>query len=218
MPIIENIKKIKNELPKNVSLVAATKSRAIDEIKEAINSGIKIIGENYVQEAEKKFEAIGKKVEWHLIGHLQKNKINRALKIFDMFQTIDSFQLAEAIDKRANKQFPILTEVNIGNEKTKYGCKPDEIFLLIKKISELENIKIKGLMAITPYFKEPEKTRPYFKNMKLLFEKIKKETNADMKILSMGMTNDYKIAIEEGSNMLRIGTGIFGKRKVKSPP
>ena len=230
MSIKDNIKKLKDEIPSYVKILAATKTRSIFQIKEAINSGIKIFGENYVQEAEKKYKNIkNNKIELYFIGHLQKNKINRALKLFDLL-TIDSFELAAAIDKRANeknkffssikstkyflynKKIPVLIEVNISNEPNKQGCKPQELIGLIKKISKLKNIEIQGLIAMAPYFEDEEKTRPYFKKMKSLFNKIKKLKikSIKMDILSLGMSNDYKIAIQEGSNLIRIGSLIFG--------
>ena len=215
MSISENIKRIKSEIPSNVKLVAATKTRTIEEINEAIRAGITIIGENYVQEALKKYEKLNlSNVELHLIGHLQKNKINKALKIFDCIQSIDSYELAEAIDKRAKKIIPVFIEVNIADEETKFGVKKEYLIDLIKKISQLKNIRVEGLMTM-PYFDDPNDARPYFREMKALFEKIRLMNlpNVFMKYLSMGMSNDYKIAIEEGSNMIRIGTAIFGPRK-----
>ena len=212
MSIKENINALRNNIPKSIGILAATKTRTAQQIKEAIDSGIKIFGENYVQEAEKKYIGIRKsnKIELYFIGNLQKNKINKALKIFDLL-TIDSFELAEAIDERANKKIPVLIEVNIGNDPNKYGCKPEELINLTKKLSKLKNIEVCGLMAMAPYFKDGEKTRPYFKKMRLLFEKIKKLKlkNVKMEILSLGMSNDYKVAIEEGSNLIRIGISIF---------
>jgi len=212
MYIKENIEYLKNNIPENVQILAATKTRTISQIKEAIDAGIKIFGENYVQEAEKKYAAIKKsnKIELYFIGHLQKNKINRALKIFDLL-TIDSFEIASEIDKKANKKIPVLIEVNISNEPNKYGCKPENLINLTKKLSELRNIEVKGLMAMTPYFEDAEKTRPYFREMKILFCNIKKLklNNIKMKILSLGISNDYKIAIEEGSDLIRIGSLVF---------
>ena len=212
MYIKENIEYLKNNIPENVQILAATKTRTISQIKEAIDAGIKIFGENYVQEAEKKYAAIKKsnKIELYFIGHLQKNKINRALKIFDLL-TIDSFEIASEIDKKANKKIPVLIEVNISNEPNKYGCKPENLINLTKKLSELRNIEVKGLMAMAPYFEDAEKTRPYFREMKILFCNIKKLklNNIKMKILSLGISNDYKIAIEEGSDLIRIGSLVF---------
>lgn len=211
MSIKDNIKSLRNSIPKDVQILAATKTRTLQQIKEAISSGIKLFGENYVQEAEKKYNGLkNNKIELYFIGHLQKNKINKALKIFDVI-TIDSYEIASAIDKRTDKKIKVLIEVNISNESNKYGCKPNEMINLIKKISQLKNIEVIGLMAMAPYFKDAEKTRHYFKKMRSLFDKIKKLKleNIKMDILSLGMSNDYKIAIEEGSNLIRIGSLIF---------
>lgn len=213
-----NIEKIKQELPSNIKLIVATKTRSIDEIKQAIEAGIGIIGENYVQEAEKKFEALKGKVKFHCIGHLQTNKIKKAVEIFDMIQTVDSVKIAKEIDKRCGdmgKIMPILVEINSGEEPNKEGVMPEDAINLIKYISKLKNVKIKGLMTMAPYFDNPEKDRPYFRLTKKLFNEIKSLNipNVDMEILSMGMSDSYKIAIEEGTNMVRIGTKIFGPRQ-----
>ncbi len=212
MSIKENINTLRSNIPKSIGILAATKTRTAQQIKEAIDSGIKIFGENYVQEAEKKYSEIkqNNNIDLYFSGHLQKNKINRALKLFDVIN-VDSFEIAEAISRRTGKKIKVLIEVNIGNEPNKYGCKPEELINLIKKLSKLKNIEVCGLMAMAPYFKDGEKTRPYFKKMRLLFEKIKKLKlkNVKMEILSLGMSNDYKIAIEEGSNLIRIGSSIF---------
>ncbi len=217
MPIKENIKRIKKELPSNVKLIAATKTRKVEEIKEAIEAGIKIIGENYVQEADRKFNELKGKVKFHCIGHLQTNKVKKAVEIFEMIQTVDSVKIAKDIDKRCrniNKVMPVLIEVNSGKEKSKSGCMPAGVINLIKEISSLENIKIKGLMTMAPYFENTEKDRDYFKLTKKLFDEVKalKISSVDMEILSMGMSHSYKIAIEEGANMIRIGSEIFGYR------
>jgi len=213
----ENIKKIKQELQSNIKLVAATKTRTVEDIKQAIEAGIEIIGENYVQEAEEKFDELKGKVKFHCIGHLQTNKIKKAVEIFDMIQTVDSVKIAKEIDKRSKnigKVMPVLIEINSGKEPNKDGVMPEDAESLIKEISALANIKIKGLMTMAPYFDNPEKDRPYFKETKKLFDKISSLNipNVDMEILSMGMSDSYKIAIEEGANMVRIGTKIFGLR------
>jgi len=212
MPIKDNIKRIRDNIPKNIKILAATKTRTKRQIKEAIGSGIKLFGENYVQEAEKKYPEIkqNNNIELYFIGHLQKNKINRALKLFDVI-TVDSYEIASAINKREDKKVKILIEVNISNEPNKHGCKPEELIALVKKLSTLKNIEVWGLMAMVPHFKDAEKTRPYFKRMKLLFDKIKKLKSKNMKldILSLGMSHDYKVAIQEGSNLIRIGSSIF---------
>jgi pyridoxal phosphate enzyme (YggS family) len=211
--IKENAQKILGELPGNVELVAATKGRSIEEILEAIDVGVKIIGENYIQEAEEKFNIIGRKVKWHFIGKLQKNKVKKAVQIFDMIETVASVEIARAIDNvcyEAGKIMPILIEVNSGREENKSGILPENVGAIIKDISELKNIKVMGLMTMGPLLKNPADYRPYFKNTKELFEKIK--SSKDIKYLSMGMSDSYNIAIEEGANIVRIGSRIFGPR------
>lgn len=218
MEIKEKVKELLRCIPEGVELVAATKTRGVEEIIEAIDAGVKIIGENYVQEAEKKFEIIGKKVKWHMIGHLQKNKVKKAIEIFDMIETVDSFPLAKEINKYAERRgivYPVLIEVNSGREEQKGGVFPENVFQLIEEISELKNIKVEGLMTMGPFFENPEKVRPYFRLTRELFEKLKRKNypNVEMKYLSMGMTDTWKIAIEEGANIIRVGTFIFGPRK-----
>lgn len=213
-------KEIKKEIPDYVTLVAATKDRTVEEIKEAIDAGIEVIGENYVQEAARKYEEIGDSVEWHMIGHLQKNKINKALPIFDVIQTVDSVKKAKQIDKqvqRAGKEVvPVYIEINIGNEESKYGIKPEYESLkeLACRVAELEHLRLEGLMTMGPRFGNVEKVRPYFKKTKELFDRINSDfPNIELKVLSMGMSNSYKVAIEEGSNMVRIGSKLFGPRE-----
>ena len=218
--IKENIKKILDKLPENIGLVAAAKTRNSDEIEEVISAGVKIIGENYIQEAEKVFEAIGNKVKWHFIGHLQKNKVKKAVKIFDMIETVDSYSLAREIDEKCSqisKIMPVLIEVNSGKEEQKFGVLPGEVLDLIKSISTLPYIKIMGLMTMGPRFGNPEDSRPYFKETKKIFDEVKANhlPNVEMKYLSMGMTNSFQIAIEEKANIIRIGTLIFGERNNK---
>ena len=218
MGIKEKVEWILKELPDGVILIAATKGRSIEEINEAIEAGIKIIGENYVQEAEKKFEAIGKKVKWHMIGHLQTNKVKKAIEIFDMIETVDSEKIAREIDKEAKKRniiFPILIEINSSREKQKSGVLPEDAEKLIYEISKYENIKIEGLMTMGPFVENPEDIRPYFRITKELFEKFKNLNlpNFEMKYLSMGMSDTWRIAIEEGANIIRIGAAIFGPRR-----
>jgi len=219
--IKENVKKILDELPEDVELVAAAKTRTAEEIREAIEAGIKIVGENYIQEAQKAFEAIGKRVKWHFIGHLQKNKVKKAVKIFDMIETVDSYTLAQEINERCkqiDKIMPILIEINSGREKQKFGIFPEDALDLVQDISLLPQIKIMGLMTMGPRFGNPEDSRPYFTETRKIFEKIKALNlpRIEMKYLSMGMTNSYQIAIEEKANMVRIGTLIFGKRNYRN--
>ena len=217
MNIEKKVKEILKELPVGVELVAATKTRSIEEINQAIKAGVKIIGENYVQEAEEKFRVIGKEVKWHMIGHLQRNKVKKALEIFDMIETVDTVKLAREIDKISKKEgiiFPVLIEINSGREEQKSGVLPEDIESFVEEISKFENIKVEGLMTMGPFVKNPEEIKPYFELTRELFEKLKSKSypNVGMKYLSMGMTDTWKIAIEEGANLVRIGTGIFGPR------
>ena len=228
MSISANYARIAQQTPDGVTIVVSCKTRTAEEIEQVIDAGATDIGENYVQEAAQIYSALRKKaakVRWHMIGHLQTNKINKALRIFDIIQTVDSLEKAAAIDKRverARKQKkPVFIEVNIGSEDSKAGIKPQEhepfesyIEKLITDMSEFEHLSIEGLMTMGPRFGNPKDSRPYFARMRRIFEKIKELdlANVDMKYLSMGMTNSYKVAIEEGSNMVRIGTAIFGKR------
>ena len=212
----DNIQKILNELPGYVELVAAAKGRTTKEILEAINCGVKIIGENYIQEAEEKFNVIANKVKWHFIGHLQKNKVKKAVKIFDTIETIDSFEIAEAINKACadiNKVMHVFIEVNSGREKNKSGKFPEDVEALAIRISELKNIKLAGLMTMGPLLKNSEDYRPYFRDTKILFNRIR--SIIDIKYLSMGMSDSYHVAIQEGANLVRIGTAIFGPRNYK---
>jgi hypothetical protein len=216
MGIKDNVQQLLNELPSGVELVAAAKDRTAEEVLQAVEAGVKIIGENYVQEAEKAYGVIGNRAEWHLIGHLQKNKAKKAVALFDMIETIDSVDLAREIDKRCaqtGKVMPILVEVNSGREQQKSGVLPEDADELIKAISSLPNIKVMGLMTMGPRFGNPEDSRPYFVITREIFNRIKalKLPNVEMKYLSMGMTNSYHVALEEGANMVRIGTKIFEK-------
>lgn len=214
MGIRENVQKLLGELPAGVELVVAAKSRTAKELLEAVEAGVKIVGENYVQEAEKSYSVIENKAKWHFIGYLQKNKVKKAVLIFDMIQTVDSVEIAREIDKRCaqmGKVMPVLVEINSGREKQKSGVLPEDAENLIKAISGLPNIKVTGLMTMGPRFGDPEESRPYFVTTRKIFERIKALglPNVEMRYLSMGMTNSYPIALEEGANMVRIGTKIF---------
>jgi pyridoxal phosphate enzyme (YggS family) len=216
--IKENVQRILAELPEGVQLLAAAKTRTPEEIQEAVEAGLEILGENYVQEAEHAFHVIGNRVQWHMIGHLQRNKVKKAVRIFDMIETVDSMRLAQEIDKscrKIGKNMPVLIEINSGEETQKAGVMPDNAPSLLKEISALENISIMGLMTMGPFTGDPEDARPYFKKTKEIFEVIKKMDlpRVEMKYLSMGMSNSYRVALEEGANMVRIGTNIFGERE-----
>jgi pyridoxal phosphate enzyme (YggS family) len=215
--IRENTKQLLNELPPGIQLVAAAKTRTPREILEAIEAGAGIIGENYIQEAAGAFQTVGRKAEWHFIGHLQRNKVKKAVEIFDMIETVDSLEIAVEIDKRCagiNKTMPVLIEINSGRERQKSGVFPEDAEHLIKAISTLKNIRVTGLMTMGPLSGIPEESRPYFKVTKNLFDRIKDLNlpDVEMKYLSMGMTDSYKVAIEEGANIVRIGSKIFGER------
>ena len=196
-----------NRPVEGVRLVCVTKSASIEDIGKAIGLGIKLVGENRVQDALRKYAVIGDRVEWHLVGHLQTNKAKDAVRIFSMIHSVDSARLAKEIDKEAGKigkAQDILVQVNTSGEQTKFGVTPAAAEELIKEIVLYHNINIKGLMTIAPDLDDPEKVRPYFRALRELRDKINTLT-----LLSMGMTNDFEIAIEEGSNMVRIGRAIF---------
>ena len=224
MGIKENYQMIREKIPEDVTVVLAAKTRSAEEVIEAIDAGATDIGENYVQEAEKIYKQLGsraREITWHLIGALQKNKIRKALPIFDVIQTIGDYEIAEDINKRVEgvgeKIVPVYLEINIGSEITKYGIKPEYKYIkdLIQKISNnLENLRVEGLMTMGPRFGDPEKSRLYFRKTREIFDKIKALDlpGVIMKTLSMGMSNSYRVAIEEGSNMIRVGSAVFGER------
>lgn len=221
----QRVRTVKESLPPHVLLVAAAKTRTSDEVKTAMACGITAIGYNYVQEAEAMLQALKEwetreashQVQWHLIGHLQRNKAKKAVELFDMIETIDSLRIAEAVNSRCaaiGKIMPALIEVNGGRESNKTGVPPDEVISLVRQVAELPYIKIQGLMTMGPRFGNPEEARPYFRLTKKLFDQLAAEnvTYAEMRYLSMGMSNSYKQAIEEGANIVRIGTKLFGIR------
>jgi pyridoxal phosphate enzyme (YggS family) len=217
MMIRENIRRLLHELPEGVTLLAAAKERSADEISEAIRAGIAIIGENYLQDTLKVINEVEERAEWHFIGHLQTNKVKKVIEIFDMIDSVDSLRLAKEIEKccsRRNKIMPVLIEVNSGEEDQKTGVTPSDVMQLIREISSLRHIKIMGLMTMGPRFGDPEESRSYFRKTRDLFRHIKalQLPDVEMKYLSMGMTNSYRVAIEEGANLVRIGTKIFGER------
>jgi pyridoxal phosphate enzyme (YggS family) len=216
--IKRNVAELLAELPEGVKVVAAAKTRTPDEVLEAVQAGIKIIGQNYVKETKEAYEVVGKKAEWHFIGTLQKHNIRRAvLEIFDMIESVDSLEIATVIDAKCaqiGKIMPILVEVNSGREPQKSGVLPEDVERLVKELSDLKNVKLMGLMTMGPFLGNPEDSRPYFAETRKVFERIKGLLlpNIEMKYLSMGMTNSYKVALEEGANIIRIGTKIFGER------
>lgn len=223
----ENIERVKEKIKtaairagfdaEDIKLVAVTKNVGVERIKEAIDCGVKVIGENRIQEASTKFDFLPVGIEKHLVGHLQTNKVKKALLLFDMIQSLDSLRLASEISKRGKeieKEMPVLLEVNTSREQSKFGAKPDEVLHLIEKVSSLENIKIKGLMTVGLWSGEEKKVRTCFAGLKKIFETVKQQNipHVEMKFLCMGMSGDFEWAIGEGSNMVRIGTAIFGPR------
>ena len=220
--IKKNVQDLLKGLPPGVMLLGAAKTRTPEDILEAVEGGLRIIGENYVQEAEKAFEAIGDRVKWHMIGHLQRNKAGKAARIFDMIETVDSMKLAREIDKACEKMgkiMEVLIEINSGEESQKSGVLPEDAISLVKEMSDLKHVRIMGLMTMGPFSGDPEEARPYFKSTKALFEQMKKLSlpGVEMRYLSMGMSNSYRVAIEEGANLVRIGTRLFGERDSRSP-
>jgi pyridoxal phosphate enzyme (YggS family) len=218
MTITENVKRILAELPPGVELVAAAKTKTPEEILEAVEAGVRIIGENYVQEAEDAFRIVGHRAKWHFIGHLQKNKVKKAVEVFDQIETVDSLELAREVDKRCaaiGKIMPVLIEINSGREPQKFGVLPEDAGSLITVLREFENTRVMGLMTMGPFEGDPEDARPSFKETKKIFDRLKTLNlpGVEMKYLSMGMTNSYRVAIEEGANRIRIGSQIFGPRR-----
>lgn len=200
-----------------VTLIAVSKTKPVEDVREAMNYGIVEFGENKVQEIMDKYEAIPEKLNWHMIGHLQRNKVKYIVDKVCLIHSVDSYRLALQISQEAQKKdtiCPILIEVNVAKEDTKYGITAEETEAFVREIAQLPNVKIKGLMTIAPFVENPEENRIHFRALKNLLVDIKRKNidNVDMEILSMGMTGDYEVAIEEGATMVRVGTGIFGKR------
>ncbi len=200
-----------------ITLVAVTKTVPVERIQAAIDVGITTIGENRVQEAVEKFSVIDNKVQWHLIGHLQTNKVKKAIEMFTMIQSIDSLYLAVEVEKRfntQNKEIQVLIEVNTSGEDTKFGVKPGDLFMLIKDMLPFSHLNISGLMTIGPglAIEDKEKSRPCFRVLYELRQRAETEFGIKLPYLSMGMSSDFEVGIEEGSNMIRIGTAIFGPR------
>ena len=204
--------------PKTVKLIAVSKTVAVDRVVAAIRAGVTDLGENYVQEAREKIEALGRQpVSWHFIGHLQSNKAKYVVKLFDLIHSVDSFKLATELDKRARvigKVQEVLVQVNISGEATKSGIETKQAVALVRQMAPLDNLAICGLMTMPPYFNSPERVRPYFRALKDLQNLIRTEAIPDVHMaeLSMGMTGDFEAAIQEGATLVRIGTAIFGER------
>jgi hypothetical protein len=234
MRITENLKAVKEKINnsslkagrdiQDIKLVAVTKTVGLPEIIEAVNAGVLILGENRVQEAKEKIsnfipnksgQISNSKVEWHLIGSLQKNKTTAAVRLFDLIHSVDSISLAEEIDKQAQntgKKQRVLIQVKLSGEAAKHGVLEKDLTALLAEVTKMKNIKLEGLMTIPPYFENPEMSRPYFMRLRGIRDKLS-STGCNLPELSMGMSNDFEVAIEEGATMVRIGTAIFGERK-----
>ena len=200
-----------------VTLVAVSKTKPVSMLKEAYDLGVRVFGENKVQEIREKYEALPKDIEWHMIGHLQTNKVKYIADKVSLIHSVDSLRLAETIEKEAvkhNRIVDILLEVNVAEEESKFGIKTSEVLALAENVVQLPHIRLRGLMTIAPFVENPEKNRAIFANLHELYVDIKDKNidNGTVSILSMGMTNDYEVAIEEGATMVRVGTGIFGAR------
>ncbi len=226
--ICENIKYVEDRIDKackkcgrnkeEVTLIAVSKTKPIPMLMEAYETGCRDFGENKVQELVDKYEQLPKDIRWHMIGHLQRNKVKYIVDKVYMIHSVDSFRLAEEISKEAGKKnvtVSILIEVNVAAEESKFGTSCEEVIALIEKISKLPNILIKGLMTIAPYVENPEKNRQYFEKLRQIYVDITRKNidNVCMEVLSMGMTEDYEVAVTEGASYVRVGTGIFGERQ-----
>lgn len=219
--------------PADIILIAVTKTVATATIKEAIDAGLRIFGENRVQEALEKISNLKSQItppspplnkggtigglEWHLIGHLQKNKAKHAVQLFDLIHSLDSVELAEELNKQAEKigkMQRVLVQVKLSEDETRHGISEDELIMLLKKIQRLKNLKLEGLMTMPPFFEDPEKARPYFKRLREIRDNMNslRITHYALRELSMGMSHDFEVAIEEGATMVRIGAAIFGER------
>ena len=203
--------------PEDILLLAVSKTKPVEMIQEAVDCGLTALGENKVQEIMEKFEPMGKGVHWHLIGHLQTNKVKYIIDKVDMIHSVESLRLAQEIDKRAAAAkviMDILVEVNIAGEESKFGVRPEDTEVFLRELSKFDNIHVRGLMTVAPFVNNPEENRVYFRKMRELLVDMnaKKIDNISMDVLSMGMTGDYEVAIEEGTTIVRVGTGIFGER------
>jgi len=215
--IAESVHRILENLPPEVTLVAAVKGRSVAEVRAAIEAGVTHLGHNYIQEAELTINQMRDSANWHMIGHLQRNKVKKALPLFDMVETVDSWHLAKELNKQCAhmvKTMSVLIEVNSGREVSKTGVMPEDLEGFVMRMHELENLRIQGLMTMGPRFGDPENARPFFQETRKTFDRLvcMDLPHVRMHYLSMGMSNSYLVAIEEGANVVRIGTKIFGQR------
>lgn len=228
--IKENLRQVQNRIETaakradrssdEIKLVAVTKMRDIAEIQEIVEAGIVDLGENRVQELRDKYDTIKQEINWHMIGHLQRNKVKYIMRMerCDLIHSMDSMRLAKRINKRAgmaDRVMDVLVQINVAGDENKFGLKPKETIEYLKEVSEFENLQVKGLMTMVPYVDDSEQVRPHFRKLKELFEKVKKVEipNIEMQELSMGITNDFEVAIEEGATIVRVGSAIFGPRE-----
>jgi pyridoxal phosphate enzyme (YggS family) len=203
--------------PQEIKLLGAAKSQNVELVRAAILAGVKVLGENYVQEAVEKKKQLSEAAEWHMIGHLQRNKARAAVETFDVVESLDNIALARELDKEASKQHKrvrVLVEVNLAGERSKSGIAVERVESLLRATAELASIRIEGLMAVPPFCENPEDVRPYFRRLRELRERLRELCleNVDLKELSMGMTHDYTVAVEEGATIVRVGTALFGPR------
>lgn len=215
--IADRVRSVLDAIPPGVTVMAAAKGRSLFDVEAVIEAGITHVGHNYVQEAADMIPDLRRRVTWHMIGHLQRNKVLEAIHLFDMIETLDSVRLAQAVNKRCaahNKTMPVLIEVNSGREPSKTGVPPEKVDDLAAAVTEMEHICLEGLMTMGPRFGDPEDARPYFRATRDVFERLSASElpNVTMRYLSMGMSNSYQVAIEEGANLVRIGTALFGSR------
>jgi hypothetical protein len=215
--IASRVKSVLDAVPPGVTVIAAAKGRSLLEVEAVIEAGITHVGHNYVQEAADMIPAMQRRVTWHMIGHLQRNKVLEAIHLFDMIETLDSVRLARAINERCaphDKAMPVLIEINSGRERSKTGVLPEKVNELAAAVAGMEHLHLEGLMTMGPRFGDPEDARPYFRATREAFERLADSDlpNITMRYLSMGMSNSYQVAIEEGANLVRIGTALFGSR------
>lgn len=212
---IERAARASGRDPREIKLVAVSKTVEPARIRDAIEAGASILGENYVQEAQKKIEVMGRPVAWHFIGHLQSNKAKVGVQLFNVIHSLDSVHLAEELNRRAtqaDRVLDVLIEVNLAREASKFGTDEEKLFTLARKVKELDHLSLEGLMTMPPYFDIPEESRPYFVELRKWKERLERE-GIPIKELSMGMSNDFEIAVEEGATYVRVGTAIFGARQ-----
>jgi hypothetical protein len=230
MTIAENVARVREQMEAaarragrdlgKIRLVAVSKTVGLERIIQAIDAGVDSLGENYVQEAQEKVMALEKRVSWHFIGHLQSNKARLAARLFDWVHSVDSLKLAEELSragKQQSKILPVLLQVNLGKEETKFGAREEEVYRLLERMGSLPGVSIRGLMAMPPFFENPEESRPYFRALRMMAENVTKRQipGVFMEELSMGMSNDFEVAIEEGATLVRVGTAVFGPRPPK---